>query len=94
MITTSTYVEGKIVNTALIPIYATTDVGVSNTSSEVFYFKRILQDNIEFSDKFNSDIQFIRKLTEKNSLNVSNNSNNIEFKINNLEKIILQKLNS
>lgn len=92
MITTSTYVEGKIVNTALIPIYATTDVGVSNTSSEIFYFKRILQDNIEYSDKFNMDIQFIKKITAANGLDVSNNLNNVESKINNLEKNYLVEI--
>ena len=92
MITTSTYVEGKIVNTAILPVYATTDVGVSNTSSEVFYFKRVLQDNVEYSDKFNMDIQFIKKITAANGLDVSNNLNNVESKINNLEKNYLVEI--
>lgn len=92
MITSSTYVEGKIVNTAILPVYATTDVGISDTASEVFYFKRVLQDNVEYSDKFNMDIQFIKKITERNGLDTSNNLNNVDSKVNNLEKNYLSEI--
>lgn len=87
LITSSSNIEGKIVNTALIPIYATTDVGVSNTSSEIFYFKRILKINPRYSDSFLDKMKYIRNLSGKKEESVNDiNIDNINSKIKVLEE--------
>jgi hypothetical protein len=67
LVSSSTHIEGKVLNRAFIPISAETDVGVSNTSQEIFYFKRILQNDSKNFKTLNEQISYIRSLTEKQS---------------------------
>lgn len=65
LVSSSTHIEGNVVNRALIPISAQTDVGVSNTSQEIFYFKRILENDSKNFKTLDKQISYIRSLTEK-----------------------------
>ena len=86
MITTSTYIQGDVVNRAIIPIYASTDVGISNTSAEVFYFKRILQDELDYSENFKERIKVIKQISGNYYGVNSKDVNSLNIKMKNIEK--------
>lgn len=94
MISSSTHIQGEVVNRALIPLRADTDVGISNTSTEVFYFKRILENDSQNSNSFNKQIEYIRSLTEEHTDRLNReteNSLSTQVYIDSVEDFILSK---
>jgi len=57
LVSISTTITGEVINRALVPINVDGDVGVSNTTSESFYFKREVDSEIKISN-----VEFKRKL--------------------------------
>ena len=94
LVSSSTHIEGNVVNRAFIPISAETDVGVSNTSQETFYFKRILQNDSENFKTLNKQISYIRSLTEKQNELINKeieDSKKAQVYIDNFVKFLLSK---
>lgn len=94
LVNTSTHIEGEVVNRALLPINAVADVGISNTTKEIFYFKRVVVGDIQILKNFNREVNYIRSLTkEYDDKLVIDNKNSLELEhfIEKIEKAILLK---